>query len=39
MAYRVRRVRDLDEYRATLNVIGHYFAWQPSAAEAERLGC
>src|SRR5690348_14407037 len=37
MAYRVRAVRDLDEYRATLNVIGHYFAWQPTAAEVERV--
>ena len=37
VALRVRAVRDLDEYRAALGVIGHYFAWQPAAAEVERL--
>src|SRR6478736_8021381 len=37
MAYRVRAVRDLAEYRAALGVIGHYFGWVPSEEDAERF--
>jgi predicted acetyltransferase len=28
MAYRLRTVRDLDEYIAAIGAIGHYFGWQ-----------
>jgi predicted acetyltransferase len=37
MAYRVRTVRDLEEYRAALGGIGHYFGWAPTAEDAERF--
>ena len=37
MAHRIRAVRDPDEYRATLAVIGHYFGWQPTSVDAERM--
>lgn len=37
MAYRVRTVRDLGEYRAALGSIGHYFGWAPSEEDAERF--
>jgi predicted acetyltransferase len=38
MAYRVRTVRDVAEYRAALGSIGHYFGWDPSAEDAELFG-
>jgi predicted acetyltransferase len=38
MAYRVRAVRDLAEYRAAVSAIGHYFGWAPSEEEAEEFG-
>lgn len=37
MAYRVRHVRDLDEYRAALGGIGHYFGWAPTEEDGERF--
>ena len=37
MAFRVRPVRDLDEYRAAVGVIGHYFGWVLGEEEAERF--
>jgi predicted acetyltransferase len=37
MAFRVRTVRDLGEYRAALGSIGHYFGWIPSEEDAERF--
>ena len=37
MAYRVRTVRDLDEFVRALGAIGHYFGWQPNAEDAERF--
>ncbi len=37
MAYRVRPVRDLDEFRAALGGIAHYFGWAPSDEDAERF--
>ena len=37
MAYRVRTVRDLDEFIAAIGAIGHYFGWQPTAEDAERF--
>jgi predicted acetyltransferase len=36
MAYRVRAVRDLDEFRAAVGAIGHYFGWQPAEEESRR---
>jgi len=33
MAYRVRIVRDLDEFTAAIGAIGHYFGWQPTAED------
>jgi predicted acetyltransferase len=38
VAYRVRAVRDLDEFRVALGPIGHYFGWQPTDEEARWLG-
>jgi predicted acetyltransferase len=38
VAYRVRTVRDLDEFRVALGAIGHYFGWQPGDDEVLRLG-
>ena len=38
MAYRVRAVRDVEEYRAALGGIGHYFGWAPTADDVERFG-
>jgi predicted acetyltransferase len=38
VAYRVRTVRDLDEFRVALGVIGHYFGWQPNDEEARWFG-
>jgi predicted acetyltransferase len=38
MAYRVRAVRDAEEYRAALGGFGHYFGWVPSEEDAERFG-
>jgi predicted acetyltransferase len=37
MAFRVRPVRDLDEFRAAVGVIGHYFGWVLTEEEAERF--
>jgi len=37
MAFRVRAVRDAEEYRAALGAIGHYFGWAPTAEDAERF--
>ncbi len=37
MAYRVRTVRDLDEFRAAVGAIGHYFGWQPTEEDARRF--
>jgi predicted acetyltransferase len=37
MAYRVRFVRDLDEYRAAMKAIGHYFGWVPEPEDAEHF--
>ena len=37
MAYRVRTVRDLDEYAAALGAIGHYFGWVPTPEDTERF--
>ena len=37
MAYRVRPVRDLEEFKAAIGAIGHYFGWQPSDEDAERF--
>lgn len=38
MAFRVRSVRDVVEYRAAMAAIGHYFGWVPSEEDAERFG-
>lgn len=38
MAYRVRKVRDLDEFRAALGAIGHYVGWEPPEEDARRFG-
>ena len=37
MAFHERTARDLDEYRAAVAVIGHYFGWEPTAEDAERF--
>jgi predicted acetyltransferase len=37
MAYRVGRVRDLDQYLGALGGIGHYLGWEPTASDGERL--
>jgi len=37
VAFRVRTVRDLDEYAAALAPIGHYFGWVPTREEADRF--
>jgi predicted acetyltransferase len=37
MAHRVRTVRDLEEYKAAVGAIGHYFGWQPTDEDAERF--
>jgi predicted acetyltransferase len=37
MPYRVRPVRDAEEYRAALGAIGHYFGWVPTEEDAERF--
>jgi predicted acetyltransferase len=37
MAVRVRPVRDLDEYRAAVGAIGHYFGWVMTEDDAERF--
>ena len=37
MPYRVRTVRDLDEFIPAIGAIGHYFGWQPTAEDAERF--
>jgi len=37
MAYRVRAVRDVEEYRAAVGAIGHYFGWVPTAEDVERF--
>ncbi len=38
MPYRVRPVRDLEEFKVAVAAIGHYFGWQPTDEEAERFG-
>ncbi len=38
MAFRVRAVRDAEEYRAALGAIGHYFGWAPTGEDGERFG-
>ena len=35
--YRVRIVRDLDEFMLAIGAIGHYFGWQPTPEDAERF--
>ena len=37
MAYRVRAVRDVEEYRAAIGAIGHYFGWTPTVDDVERF--
>ena len=37
MAFRVRPVRDLEEFRAAVGVIGHYFGWVMTEEDAERF--
>jgi predicted acetyltransferase len=37
VAYRVRTVRDLEEFKAAISAIGHYFGWQPTDDDAERF--
>jgi predicted acetyltransferase len=37
VAFRVRPVRDVDEYIAAMGAIGHYFGWAPSAADGDRF--
>ena len=37
MAYRVRAVRDVEEYRAAVGAIGHYFGWTPTVDDVERF--
>jgi predicted acetyltransferase len=37
VAYRVRSVRDLEEFKAAISAIGHYFGWQPTDDDAERF--
>ena len=37
MAYRVRTVRDVEEFKAAIAAIGHYFGWQPTDEDAERF--
>jgi len=38
VAFRVRAVRDVEEFRAALGGIGHYFGWEPSQDDAEHFG-
>jgi predicted acetyltransferase len=38
VAYRVRTVRDLGEFRAALGAIGHYLGWEPPDEDARRFG-
>ena len=38
MPFRVRAVRDAEEYRAALGGIGHYFGWVPTEDDAEQFG-
>ncbi|HEU0337227.1 MAG TPA: GNAT family N-acetyltransferase [Gaiellaceae bacterium] len=37
MAFRVRTVRDLEEFRAAVGSIGHYFGWQPTEEDGQRF--
>ena len=37
MPYRIRTVRDLDEFMPAIGAIGHYFGWQPGPEDAERF--
>ena len=37
MAFRVRTVRDHDEFIAALSAIGHYFGWSPTDEDAGRF--
>jgi predicted acetyltransferase len=37
MPVRVRTVRDLEEFRAAVGCIGHYFGWNPTEEDATRI--
>src|SRR5262245_2508434 len=37
MAYRVRTVRSVEEFRVALGSIGHYFGWAPTEEDATRF--
>jgi predicted acetyltransferase len=37
VAFRVRTVRDLDEFRTAVGAIGHYFGWQPTEEDGQRF--
>ena len=37
MAFRVRPVRNADEYVGAMASIGHYFGWAPSSDDAARF--
>ena len=37
MAFRLRTVRDVEEYGAALSAIGHYFGWAPGREDSERF--
>jgi predicted acetyltransferase len=37
MAYRLRTVRDADEYAASMSAIGHYFGWAPQKEDVDRF--
>jgi predicted acetyltransferase len=37
VAYRLRAVRNLDEFRTALGAIGHYFGWQPTEEDGQNF--
>lgn len=37
MPVRICTVRDLDEFRAALSCVGHYFGWEPEPEDVERF--
>jgi predicted acetyltransferase len=37
MPYRLRTVRDADEYAASMAAIGHYFGWAPQKEDVDRF--
>ncbi len=37
MPFRVRIVRDIEEFTSAISAIGHYFGWQPTPEDAERF--